>query len=131
MQFTLTSLLLAIASLGCFAATIAHSALGERYFVPQIQAQTEWPGSAKSNELRKQIVRLAWHATSVVWAGFGAMFLALLFGWPPLRAVYVVSAATFAVLFIMTGPMTSWRHVGWPVFAAITASLAGIVAITS
>lgn len=131
MHLTLANLLLAVASLGCFAATIAHSALGERYFVPQIQQQISWPGSAKSNEFRRQIVRLAWHATSVVWAGFGAIFAALLFGWPPLRAVYVLSAVTFAVLFIMTGPMTGWRHVGWPVFAAITASLVGIVSITS
>ncbi len=127
MHATLTHLLLALAALGCFAAALAHSVLGERLFVPQIQAQMTWPGGTNAGAFKRLIVRLAWHVTSVMWAGFAALFLAPLLGFDGMTPVYAVAAATFAVVLIMTGPMTAWRHVGWPVFAVITASLIGVV----
>jgi len=129
MQYTTADMLLAIAGLGCLAAAIAHSVLGERLFVPQIQAQMSWPGGPKAAAFKRQIVRLAWHVTSVMWAGFAALFIAPLLGFDGLVPVYAIAAAAFGVAFIMTGPMTAWRHVGWPVFAVITASLIGAVVV--
>lgn len=122
-------ILLAVAGAGCLAAAIAHSVLGERLFVPQIQAQMTWPGGPKTAALRSSIVRLAWHATSVMWLGFAALLLAPLLGFDGLMPVYVIAAATFGVILVMTGPMTAFRHVDWPVFAVITASLIGALAL--
>lgn len=127
MHPTTADMLLAVAGLGCLAAAGAHSVLGERLFVPQIQAQMNWPGGAKAVAFKNQIVRLAWHITSVMWAGFAALLMAPLFGFGGLIPVYAIAAATFTVALIMTGPMTAWRHVGWPVFAVITVSLIGAV----
>lgn len=122
-------ILLAVAGAGCLAAAIAHSLLGERLFVPQIQTQMTWPGGEKAGNFKRLIVRLAWHATSIMWLGFAAVLLAPLLGFNTLTAVYAIAAATFGGIFIMTGPMTAWRHVGWPVFAVITASLIGALAL--
>ena len=65
-----------------------------------------------------------------MWLGFAALLLAPLLGFKGLTPVYVVVAATFAVALIMTGPMTAWRHVGWPVFAVITLSVVAAVALS-
>jgi hypothetical protein len=129
MSANLSVILLAVAGCGSLAAAVAHSVLGERLFVPQIQAQMTWPGGAKTAAFRSSIVRLAWHATSVMWLGFAALLLAPLLGFDGLMPVYVVAAATFGIVLIMTGPMTAFRHVGWPVFAVITASLIGALAL--
>jgi hypothetical protein len=129
MPATLSEILLAVAGCGSLAAAIAHSVLGERLFIPQIQTQTTWPGSAKAAAFRSSIVRLAWHVTSVMWLGFAALLLAPLLGFDGLMPVYVVAAATFGVVLVMTGPMTAFRHVGWPVFAVITASLVAALAL--
>ncbi len=119
---------LTLAAVGCLAAAIAHSYLGERMFVPQIQAQMNWQGGARAAAFKNLIVRIAWHATSVMWLGFAAQFAAAPLGFHGLTPVYATAAATFLALWIMTGPMTAWRHRGWPVFLLITASLIGAVA---
>ena len=123
MSAQMPQILFAIAGLGCLVAALAHSILGERLFVPQIQSQMTWAGGDKSAAFKRQVVRLAWHATSVMWAGFAALLIAMSVGYNDTRSFCLISAATFAVVLVMTGPVTSWRHVGWPVFAVITASL--------
>ena len=125
-----TEWLLAVAALGCLAAAIAHSVLGERLFVRQIQAQMTWSGGEKAADFKRLIVRIAWHATSVMWLGFAAVLFAPLLGFKGLTPVYAIAAATFAVILIMTGPVTAWRHLGWPVFAIITLSLIAAVALS-
>ncbi len=130
MHTTLTDLLSGLAGLGCLTAAIVHSILGERLFVRPIQAQMTWPGGPRAADFSRLIVRLAWHATSVTWAGFAALFTAPLLGFHGMTAVYAVGAATFAAAFAMTGPMTAWRHRGWPVFALIAASLAAALVMS-
>ena len=127
----MTNALLALAGLGSLAAAIIHSILGERLFIRPIQAQMTWPGGARSADFSRLIVRLAWHATSVMWAGFAVIFIAPFFGFGGATAVYAIAAATFAVVFLLTGPLTAWRHLGWPVFALITASLLGALMISA
>jgi hypothetical protein len=131
MQATLGDFLLAVAGLGCLAAAVVHSVLGERRFVRPIQAQMTWPGNERAGDFARLVVRLAWHVTSVMWTGFAALLLAPLFGFHGLTPVYVVAAATFGVALIMTGPMTAWRHLGWPVFALVTVSLVGAVLLSA
>jgi len=130
MQATLGDFLLAVAGLGCLAAAVVHSALGERRFVRPIRAQMTWPGNERAGDFARLVVRLAWHIASVMWTGFAALLLAPLFGFHGLTPVYIVAAATFGVALIMTGPMTAWRHLGWPVFALVTVSLVGAVLLS-
>lgn len=129
MPANLPEILLAVAGCGSLAAAAAHSVLGERLFIPQIQTQMTWPGSAKNAAFKNAIVRLAWHATSIMWLGFGILLLAPLLGFDGVAPVYATGAATFGVLLFMTGPMTRFRHVAWPVFGVITASLIGALAL--
>lgn len=124
---TLADMLSGLAGLGCLAAAITHSVLGERLFIRPIQAQMTWPGGQKAADFSRLVVRLAWHATSVMWAGFAVLLTAPLLGFHGMTSVYAVAAATFAAVFVMTGPLTAWRHRGWPVFALITASLVAAI----
>jgi hypothetical protein len=60
-----------------------------------------------------------------MWAGFSALLFAQAWGYGDPVSFCFISAATFAVVLVMTGPVTGWRHVGWPIFAVITACLLG------
>jgi hypothetical protein len=122
-----TTGLLAVAGLGCLTAAVMHSVLGERYFVRPILARMDWSGVGLSSGFARRVVRLAWHVTSVTWAGFALILLAPLTGASGTLAVYAIAAATFAAGFVLTGPGTGWRHRGWPVFAVITVALLGVL----
>ena len=123
LHLSLVNVLLAIAGAGCLTASFVHSTLGGRLFVAPIVERMDWTGGPMSPRFARQVVWLAWHATSVAWAGFAVILVAPLFGLDQVRTAYWAAFATFAVCLVMTGPGTRWQHRGWPVFALITVSL--------
>lgn len=66
-----------VSSLLSLSLGIGHSLLGEliggRVLVKTIQNLTLYDNIEK-DILAKKIVRLAWHATSIMWCGFGVIF---------------------------------------------------------
>ncbi len=125
MNFDLVNCLLAIAGLGTLAAAITHTILGERMFVGPIISRMDWSNLPLNPHFARQITRLAWHVTSLMWLTFSVIFLAPVFNFSGTQPIYVIATAAFAGALIMTGPMTRWRHRGWPIFAVITLSLGG------
>ena len=69
---------LIISSILCFVLGIGHTVLGEwkgeRLLVRRIQ-KLQLLESAEKDILAKKVIRLAWHATSIMWCGIGAIFL--------------------------------------------------------
>jgi len=69
---------LIISSVLTFVLGIGHTVLGEwrgeRVLVKKIQNVQLFETSEK-DILAKNVVRLAWHATSIIWCGVGAIFL--------------------------------------------------------
>ena len=69
---------LAISSVLSFVLGIGHSVLGEwigeRVLVKKIQ-NVQLSAIAEKDILAKKVVRLAWHATSIMWCGVGFVFL--------------------------------------------------------
>jgi hypothetical protein len=72
------NLWLLISSLLSFILGIGHSLLGEfigeRVLVKTIHKLKLFDNTEK-DLVAKRVVRLAWHATSIMWCGFGAIFL--------------------------------------------------------
>ena len=129
MDIGTVNLWLAVAGAGCLAAALVHSTVGERLFVRPIVARMDWTGIPLAPSFARQVVRLAWHITSIGWAAFGAILLAPLMGWHGIAVAYWAALAAFAAGWVMTGPGTGWRHRGWPMFALITLAIGAALAL--
>ena len=107
------------AALGGFVAC-AHSYLGERYIIIRLLRRTDLPKLRGSEEFTRQILRFAWHLTSIAWLGLAAILFYLAVG--PLTSGAIVPrivAVTFAVHAIVTFAATRGRHYAWLVFIGI------------
>ena len=123
--------LLALSGMGCLTAAIAHSALGQRLFVRPIIARMDWSRVPLPGGFARRTVWLAWHVTSVMWAGAAAVLVAPVVGLDGVLPAYVVEAATFGVAFLMAGFGTRWRHRAWPIFALIAIALGAAATLSA
>lgn len=96
----------------------AHSYLGERYLLRRL-FRRELPALLGGTTFTKQVLRFAWHLTSVAWLGFGAVLLALASGPPTPATLRAIVAATFAVHALVTLVVSRGRHLAWIAFLAI------------
>jgi hypothetical protein len=104
---------LIVAALLAVALALLHSVLGERRVLRKALAQDGLGASLR------QILRLAWHLTSLYFAGCGAI-LAALAGQPlDLAALHVLE--TVGAVFVASAAIifgaSRGRHPGWPLFA--------------
>lgn len=101
---------------------VAHSVLGERYLLGPLFRRADLPRVRGSERFTKQILRFAWHLTTIAWWGFAALLLVLAAGGDAPRSLV---GALVAVTFLMTAAVTAvasrGRHLAWPVFLAIAA----------
>jgi len=95
---------------------IGHSVLGEwmgeRVLVKKILGITLFEESEK-DVLAKRVVRLAWHATSIMWCGFGTLLLYAAFVElnPPIISMMRVVSVTFLLtsfLSLAIVPRKTW-----------------------
>ena len=89
----------------------AHSYFGERYILIRL-FRRELPKLRGSDIFTKQVLRFAWHITSVAWIAMGAALL-----WEPRRAI----ALGFAASGVMALAGSRGRHYSYVVFLAIAA----------
>lgn len=108
-------LLLKVAAFCAVGLGIAHSLLGERYILQPLFDRDVLP--RRSNE----ILRFAWHLTSVAWIGFAGILLLLAEPILPYRNVAMVVAVTFFISGAITLYASRGRHLAWPVFLFIGA----------
>jgi hypothetical protein len=104
----------------CVLIGITHSYLGERKILMPMYAQYKLPVLRGSDRATKNVMRFAWHLTSVAWAGIGGVLFALASPAPhPVACALRVIAVTFAIHAIVTAASSRGRHYAWIVFTAI------------
>lgn len=105
-----------IGSILSFVLGIGHSVLGEwmgeRVLVKRIRGIPLFE-EAEKDVLAKRVVRLAWHATSIMWCGFGTLLLYAAFVElnPPIILMMRVVSVTFLLtsfLSLAIVPRKTW-----------------------
>ncbi len=97
----------------------AHSYLGERYILIRLFRRNDLPKLFGSDLFTQRTLRMAWHVTTVVWWGVGALLFALAGSYPaPLsvsRIGFVLAATCLASAFL-SFLMVRGRHLSWVAF---------------
>ena len=100
---------------------IGHSYLGERFILAPILRLPGLPKLFGSARFMHQILRLAWHVTSIAWLGLAGIVVML--AYPPLNSrtvaasVGIISLASFFSVLVFT----RGKHVAaWVLFLLIS-----------
>jgi len=104
----------------CVFIGVTHSYLGETRILMPMYAQFKLPILRGSDRATKNVMRFAWHLTSVAWAGIGGVLFA--FASPatdPIALALRIIAVTFAIHAVVTAGASRGRHYAWIVFTAI------------
>ncbi len=100
---------------------VIHSWLGEQRILGPLLAPARRQGILASSAFVRQVLRYAWHLTSLAWWGMGAVLAALAFS--PLDPQGRIVLACLGVTFLVTGIVilvtSRGRHLAWPAFLAI------------
>jgi hypothetical protein len=109
---------------------LVHSYLGEKHILTRL-FKRELPKLFGSDILTKQVLRFAWHLTTIAWFGFAAILVVLSSGSPDFfkTSLYIIS-----FVFLISGAMsfgyTKGMHYSYFVFWAVTI-ICGYVASAS
>lgn len=100
---------------------VVHSWLGERRLIGPLLDPDRREGLLAHSAFARNVLRFAWHLTSVAWWGMGAVLAVLAMA--PLDLQGKLAVAVVAVTFLVTGVLilvtSRGRHLAWPVFVAI------------
>lgn len=111
--------LLTAAALAIFTG-IAHSWLGERVLIGPLLAPEPrvWP---LASDFKRDVLRYAWHLTSLAWSGMGLALAALAFSplEPQGRLVAAILGLTFLLHGVITLVISRGKHFAWLAFLAI------------
>lgn len=115
-------LLMYIAALLLIGIGVAHSVLGERYVLRRIERFENLPPlTLGGRELMVQVLRFAWHLTTIAWFGFVGIFLLMAHDILSNRSAALVVAVIFMVSGLTSGVASRGRHYSWIVFLAVGA----------
>lgn len=106
------------ASVAMIATALTHSFMGERRLIIPLLARSD---GVTASDLARQVIRGAWHLTSVLMVVTAAM---LWLG--PTRSQVLVIGLAYLATAILDVILTRGRHIGWPLLA-----LAGGLALAS
>lgn len=108
---------LLIAAILCFLIGAAHSLLGQKYVVDRIgKFEIRLRGDAV---FMQRVVTFAWHLTTVLFWGFGAILLNMSLGMHALIPDKTIVGWTFAVSALLALVGSRGRHYSWIVFTLI------------
>ena len=104
---------------------LAHSWLGERLILIRLFRREDLPPVLGSALFTKRVLRFAWHITTILLCGIGAIiiYLATRQSATEGSTVLVVLSSTFLACSIVTGAFSRGKHFSWVVFLAIAALL--------
>ena len=99
---------------------VAHSWLGERYVLRRIERSASLPKLRLGGvEMMAQVLRFAWHITSIAWFGMAAILLLMAHDALSPRTAGAVIASTFLVSALTSGIPSRGKHYSWLVFLAV------------
>jgi hypothetical protein len=113
-----------IASGLCIALGLAHSILGERYILIRLFRRSDLPKLFGGTEFTQRTLRFAWHLTSVMWIGAGAIFFLMAGDRVSTASIAGVFAVVFLIHAVVTLLTSRGRHFAWPLFLVV-----GLVAL--
>ncbi len=97
-----------------------HSYLGERYILIRL-FKIELPKLFGSDIFTKQVLRFAWHLTTVAWFGFAAILSTLYFGSEDFISILL---CIVSLVFLISGAMsfgyTKGKHYSYLVFWSVS-----------
>lgn len=100
--------------------SLVHSWLGERRLIRPLLA-ADPPPSALRGRFPRNVLRYAWHITSLAWVGMAGAMLSL--AQAPLGGAGRLATAIIGVTFLLHAglvmTMSRGRHLAWPVFLMI------------
>jgi hypothetical protein len=109
---------------------LVHSYLGEKHILTRL-FKRELPKLFGSDIFTKQVLRFAWHLTTIAWFGFAAILVALSTGTSDFlqTSLYII-----CFVFLISGAMsfgyTKGKHYSYIVFWAITVMCAYVASVS-
>ncbi len=116
------STILYIAAFFAFAVGIAHSYLGERRILLPLIKRGNLPKIRGSEEITAKTIRIAWHATTVLFWVVGVILIFLARNALDFHSMSAILAGTFLPLGILSLIASRGRHVSWLPFLIIGAA---------
>jgi hypothetical protein len=113
----MTRFFLIAAAVATLVTAFTHSYFGERRLIgPLVRSNA----GIMSRALAKQVVRFAWHLTTLLWLGQALLLLRAANAAPPLdRALVIGIGAMYLAAGLFDAVFTRGRHIGWPMLTAI------------
>jgi hypothetical protein len=104
------------AGVACVASALIHSLLGEAWLVgPLVRGRSGVMG----RQISRQVTRLAWHWTSVLWLMIGGVLVSAGLGHAVDTWLLACIGGVHLVLGLFDAVITRGRHLGWPLLILI------------
>ncbi len=114
----MNELALTLAAFLLFGTGIVHSVLGERRLIGPLLTPEKRSGLLENSKFARQVLRFAWHLTTLTLWGFAAILSGLAVS-PPgqqtattLAIMAMICLLCAVYIFVTSGA----RHLAWPVF---------------
>ena len=112
----MASQLFLAAGVVCVASALMHSLLGEAWLIgPLVRSRSGVMGRQSS----RQVARLAWHWTSVLWLMVGGVLVSAGLGHAVDTWLLACIGGVHLVLGLFDAAVTRGRHLGWPLLILI------------
>jgi hypothetical protein len=115
------SVVLALAGLAILAVGATHSILGEIKLIKPLVAPATRAGLLAKSEFARQVLRFAWHLTTIAWIALAGELAVVASGSDARRGGLVVVALAFLATGLVTFAASRGRHLAWPAFLLIAA----------
>ena len=112
---------LVLAAVLTFGIGVVHSWLGERRLIGPLTAPGKRQGMLAKSVFARQVLRFAWHLTTLAWWGIAAILAVLAMSRieGAMPTILIIIAVTFFVTGLVTLVSSCGRHLAWLVFFAI------------
>ena len=112
---------LVVAAILTFGIGVVHSWLGEVRLIGPLTAPGKRQGLLDKSAFARQVLRFAWHLTTLAWWGIAAILALLAMSTieGEIPTILTIIAVTFFVTGLVTLVSSCGRHLAWLVFFAI------------
>ncbi len=113
----MATMFLMAAAIATLATAATHSYFGEKRLIGPLVASDD---GVMSRLLAKQVIRFAWHLTSLLWIGQALLLLRAAFDPEVFDAVLIAGIGVLHVAIgLFDAVVTRGKHIGWPLLTAI------------
>ena len=112
----MASQLFIAAGVACVVSALMHSLLGEAWLIgPLVRSKS----GSMGRPITRQVARLAWHWTSVLWLMVGGVLVSAGLGHAVDTWLLACIGGVHLVLGLFDAAVTRGRHLGWPMLILI------------